>query len=168
MASTALATTAAECSAWRWASAPAVTQIGAGRETCTLLDDDHLQHDHGRLAGDRYRVLRVSAFGFFKTAGATQGEWLLMLGTQATRYHRSTERKVLGRNVLADATAETDEDIPDPSKLFETTRKLSTMLVSRTAVLPVAAAALIPFAVAGATKLPYKEVFSVLKKLLLL
>jgi hypothetical protein len=75
---------------------------------------------------------------------------------------------VLGRNVLADATAETDEDIPDPSKLFETTRKLSTMLVSRTAVLPVAAAALIPFAVAGATKLPYKEVFSVLKKLLLL
>jgi hypothetical protein len=35
-------------------------------------------------------------------------------------------------------------------------------------VVPVAAAALIPFAVAGATTLPYKEVFSVMKKLLLL
>ncbi|OCP21262.1 MULTISPECIES: hypothetical protein [unclassified Ensifer] len=93
---------------------------------------------------------------------------LLMLGTQATRFHRAAERKVLGRNVLTDATPEPEEDIADPTKLFETTRKLSSMLVSRTAVVPVAAAALIPFAVAGATKLPFKEVFSVLKKLLLL
>jgi hypothetical protein len=93
---------------------------------------------------------------------------LLLLGTRATRYHRLAERKVLGRNVLADATAEPDEDIPDPTKLFETTRKLSSLLIDRTAVVPVAAAALIPFAVAGATKLPYQEVFSVVKKLLLL
>jgi hypothetical protein len=42
------------------------------------------------------------------------------------------------------------------------------MLVNRKTLLPVAAAALIPFAIAGASKLPYKEVFSVLKKLLLI
>lgn len=75
---------------------------------------------------------------------------------------------MLGRNVAADAGPEPDEEIADPSKLFDTTHKLSTMLISRNAVVPVAAAALIPFAVAGATRLPYKEVFSVLKKLLLL
>ncbi|MEI2297003.1 hypothetical protein [Ensifer sp. MJa1] len=93
---------------------------------------------------------------------------LLMLGVQATRFHRAAERKVLGRNVLADPTPEPNDEIADPSKLFDTTNKLSSMLISRAAVVPVAAAALIPFAVAGATRLPYKEVFSVLKKLLLL
>lgn len=95
-------------------------------------------------------------------------EGLALLGAQATRYHRAVERKSIGRNVFDNPTPEPEDDIPDPSELFEATRKLSTILVSRTAVLPVAAAALIPFAVAGATKLPYKEVFSVLKKLLLL
>ena len=45
---------------------------------------------------------------------------------------------------------------------------MSAFLVSRAAVVPVAAAALIPFAVVGASVLPYKEVMSVLKKLLLL
>lgn len=93
---------------------------------------------------------------------------LLVLSAQGTRFHRAAERKVLGRNVLADATPETDSDIQDPTKQFETARKLSSMLVSREAIVPLAAAALIPFAVAGSTKLPYKEVFTVLKKLLLL
>ena len=80
----------------------------------------------------------------------------------------SAERKTIGRNVFADTGSEPDGEIADPSKLYDTNAKLSTVLISRAAVVPVAAAALIPFAVAGATKLPYKEVFSVLKKLLLL
>lgn len=93
---------------------------------------------------------------------------LTLLGAQATRYHRAAERKSVGRNIFEDPTPEPTDDIPDPSKLYEATQKLKTVLVSREAVVPVAAAALIPFAVAGATKLPYKEVFSVMKKLLLL
>lgn len=105
---------------------------------------------------------------FSKPLARLKEAGLLMLGVQATRFHRAAERKVLGRNVLADATAEPDSEMADPSKLFDTTNKLSSMLISRGAVIPVAAAALIPFAVAGATRLPYKEVFSVLKKLLLL
>ncbi len=40
--------------------------------------------------------------------------------------------------------------------------------MSRTAIAPLAGAALVPFALAGATKLPYKEVFSLVKKLLVL
>ena len=40
--------------------------------------------------------------------------------------------------------------------------------MSRAAVAPLAGAALIPFAIAGATKLPYKEVFALVKKLLVL
>jgi hypothetical protein len=93
---------------------------------------------------------------------------LALLGARATVFHRSAERKILGRNVARDPGPEPDEDVVDPSKLFETTRKLSSVLVSRAAIVPVAGAALLPFAVAGATKLPYKEVFSVLRKLLLI
>ncbi|WP_153493746.1 hypothetical protein [Sinorhizobium medicae] len=93
---------------------------------------------------------------------------LALLGAQATRYHRAAERKAVGRNIFEDPTPEPADEIADPSKLFEATRKLKTVLVSRESVVPVAAAALIPFAVAGATRLPYKEVFSVMKKLLLL
>ncbi|HEV7310889.1 hypothetical protein [Ensifer sp.] len=105
---------------------------------------------------------------FSKPLAKLKESGLLMLGVQATRFQRAAERKVLGRNVAADPGPEADEEIADPGKLFDATKKLSTMLISRDAVVPVAAAALIPFAVAGATRLPYKEVFSVLKKLLLL
>lgn len=93
---------------------------------------------------------------------------LIVLGAQATRFFRAAERKALGRNIFADAGPEPDPDVADPAKLYDASRKLSTILITRTALVPVAAAALIPFAVAGAMKLPYKEVFSVLKKLLLL
>ncbi|MBA8880903.1 hypothetical protein [Phyllobacterium myrsinacearum] len=95
-------------------------------------------------------------------------ESLSLLGTQATQFCRSVERKTLGRNVFSDSASEPDTELSDPSKLYDATRKLSTILVDRSAVVPVAAAALIPFAVAGATKLPFKEVLSLVKKLLLL
>ena len=93
---------------------------------------------------------------------------LVIAGAQATRFYRAAERKTLGRNVFGDSEAEPDGDFADPSKLYDANAKLSTMLISKTAVLPVAAAALVPFAIIAATTLPYKEVFSVLKKLLLL
>jgi hypothetical protein len=93
---------------------------------------------------------------------------LSLLGAQATNFYRSAERKAIGQNVFSDSTPEADTDLSDPGKHYEATRKLSTILVSRTSVLPVAAAALIPFAVVAATMLPYKDVMSVLKKLLVL
>lgn len=93
-----------------------------------------------------------------------------ILGAQATRYHRAAERALIGRNVVADDASEADPDrtVADPSAQFGASRKLSVFLMSRSAVAPLAAAVLVPFAIAGATKLPYKEVFTLVKKLLVL
>lgn len=66
----------------------------------------------------------------------------LVASAQATRFYRAAERKTLGRNIFADPTSEPDGEIADPSKLYDASAKLSTMLISRTAVIPVAAAAL--------------------------
>lgn len=95
-------------------------------------------------------------------------EGLALLSAQATNYYRSAERKAIGQNVFPDSAPETDAELSDPGKHYEATRKLSTILVSRASVLPVAAAALVPFAAVAATMLPYKDVMSVLKKLLVL
>ena len=69
---------------------------------------------------------------------------------------------------MADADSKPDDDVPDPTKVFDNTRKLSRMLVSRAAIIPMAAAALIPFAIAGMAWLPFEEVLTVLKKMLLI
>lgn len=97
-----------------------------------------------------------------------KAQGLSLLSVQATQYCRSTERKAIGRNVFTDPTPEPDTELSDPSKYYDSTRKLSTILFNRTEIVFLAAAALVPFAVLGAMKLPYKEVISVLKKLLLL
>jgi hypothetical protein len=93
-----------------------------------------------------------------------------ILGAQATRYHRAAERALIGRNLVANDASEADpvHAVPDPSAQFGASRKLSVFLMNRSAIAPLAAAALVPFAIAGATKLPYKEVFTLVKKLLVL
>ena len=92
-----------------------------------------------------------------------------VLGAHATRFHRAAERALIGRNLAADDAAETSiAAVPDPSAQYAASRKLSIFLMSRSAIAPLAGAALIPFAIAGATKLPYKEVFALAKKLLIL
>jgi hypothetical protein len=88
-----------------------------------------------------------------------------VLGAQATRYHRAAERALVGRNLAAEAAVPA---VADPSAQFAASRKLSIFLMSRSAIAPLAGAALVPFAIAGATKLPYKEVFALVKKLLVL
>ncbi len=93
---------------------------------------------------------------------------MLWLSADATRYHRSAERKQFGHNVVANSDEELDDDLTDPTKMFDTARKLSPVLASRKAIVPVAFAALAPFAIAGALWVPFDEVISVLKKLLLL
>lgn len=139
-----------------------VLQTGVDAKTFSMI-----------MAGWLVIVMALFAYplsAFSKPLARLKEQGLLMLGAQATRYQRQVERKTAGQNLVANDPAEAQQqvDVEDPSKLFEATRKLSTMLISRKAVVPVAAAALLPFAAAGATQLPYKEVFSVLKKLLLL
>ncbi len=92
-----------------------------------------------------------------------------VFGAQATRCHRAAERALIGRNLAANDGSEAVEPaLPDPSAQFLAARKLSIFLMSRSAIAPLAGAALVPFAIAGATKLPYKEVLTLVKKLLVL
>ncbi|MQY45027.1 hypothetical protein GAO09_02925 [Rhizobiales bacterium RZME27] len=94
---------------------------------------------------------------------------LQKISAQATIFQRSSERHALGENVAANDPSE-KEDLagPDMTKQYEQVGKVSSLLVDRSMLLPLAAAALLPFSVAGATHIPAKEVLSVFKKLLLL
>jgi len=107
---------------------------------------------------------------FSKPLTQLKDKTLLTLSARATTQQRAAERKSIGANVVAPDANEAEQAIEpvDLTKQYEQTRKLSSMLVNRNTLLPVAAAALLPFAIAGASKLPYKEVFSVFKKLLLI
>jgi hypothetical protein len=84
---------------------------------------------------------------------------LLAASSVATRRERAAERELLGSNVSAagDAEATASGEVPDASKLHAAARKLSTLLTARSALVPVAAAALLPLVAAGATQLPLKE-----------
>ena len=95
---------------------------------------------------------------------------LLVAGAVATRHERAVERELLGRNTSAgsDGEAAASSDIADPAKFYATTTKLSTFLISRSAIVPVAAAALLPLAAAGATQLPVRELLKIAKGLILL
>jgi hypothetical protein len=95
---------------------------------------------------------------------------LRVCSAQATRHHRAAERKLLGENMSAaeDAESVAAEEVPDPAKLYESAGKLSGLLVSRSGLLPVSAAALLPLVIAGATQLPVKEILTIMKRLLLL
>lgn len=95
---------------------------------------------------------------------------LVRLSAQATTFFRSAERKLLGENIAANSAEEAQEteEPDDPSKQYATVGKQATMLLSRSALVPVGLAALLPFAIVAATVLPLKEIWSVVKKVLLL
>jgi len=107
---------------------------------------------------------------FNKPIGKLREQTLLAYSARATQHHRAVERELLGRNIAAseDSDTATTGDIPDPAKAYAATRKLSGMLVSRTVLLPLSAAALLPLVAAGTTQLPLKDILKVMKRLLLL
>lgn len=107
---------------------------------------------------------------FNKPIGELKEQTLLAYSARATQHHRAVERELLGRNIAAseDSDTATTGDIPDPAKAYAATRKLSGMLVSRTVLLPLSAAALLPLVAAGTTQLPLKDILKVMKRLLLL
>jgi hypothetical protein len=107
---------------------------------------------------------------FTKPLGAVKRKALEDLGAQATVFHRQAERALIGHNLVANDPAEAAlvSPVADPSGQYAISRKFSIFLLSRTSLVPIAAAALVPFAIAGATKLPYKEVLALVKKLLVI
>jgi hypothetical protein len=115
-------------------------------------------------------VLSYPLLAFRKPLTDLKEQTLLLCSSQATRYHRAAERELLGRNISAAEDAEPADvgKIPDPSKMYESARKLSVFLVDRKALLPVSAAAILPLIAAGATQLPIKELLKIMKRLLLL
>ncbi len=87
----------------------------------------------------------------------------------ATRHDRAAERDMLGHNVAApdaDEGAE-GEKIPDPTKTYAVVRKLGTMPGTKSALLPIGVAALLPLVAVGATQLPFKELLKIAKGFLL-
>lgn len=112
----------------------------------------------------------VPLMAFRKPLNELRQQTILACNAQATQHFRVSEREVLGTNIRAkgDAESKTATNVPDPSKLFTAAQKLKTIPFSRDALLPISAAALIPLVAAGATQLPFKEIISVFKRLLLL
>ena len=58
--------------------------------------------------------------------------------------------------------------LPNPSALIAAAKKMSIVPYSRTAIVPLGVAALLPLIAAGATQLPLQELWKVAKRLLLL
>lgn len=115
-------------------------------------------------------LFAVPLLAFTKPLRQLKEASILAASALDTRHHRAAERALLGRNMSAadDADATATEEIPDGGKFYAAAKKLSTLLVSRSAIVPVAAAALLPLIAAGATQLPFRELFKVAKGLLLL
>jgi hypothetical protein len=139
-----------------------------------LLDGELAPAAYGYVMGAWLAVVMV-LFGaplmaFRKPLRQLKETTLLASSAAATRHHRAVERELLGRNMIAAADADETAaaDIPDASKTYAATRKLSTYLLSRAAILPVGAAALLPLVAAGATQLPFKELLKIARSLLLL
>jgi hypothetical protein len=89
---------------------------------------------------------------------------------QATLHFRAVECELIGRNIAAPEfrPAEGEKAPPDPSKLYAAAGKIGTVPFSRSALLPLAAAALGPLLAAGATQLPFRELWGVARRLLVL
>ncbi|CAN7635811.1 hypothetical protein LJR231_004860 [Phyllobacterium sp. LjRoot231] len=111
----------------------------------------------------------IPLIGFARVLSKLKRQTLLAAAARATEYQRQSERNTLGKNVIDDdEKVAKDTEIPDPGKLYEAAKKLSPMLVTRSTLVPVSAAALLPFVAIGLTQLPVKELVPVLKRLLLL
>jgi len=118
-------------------------------------------------------VLALFAYplaAFQRPLSALKRETLFRCNALATQYFRNQERSVLGANTaVSGEKGEADTtDVADPSKVLDAAKKMSTILVHRSALVPVGLAALAPIMAAGMVKLPFKELLSIIKKLLLL
>lgn len=95
---------------------------------------------------------------------------MLAASAQATRHFRAAERAALGRNVVAaeDASEAGVAETPNPQAIYTAAVKLGTIPYARTAIVPLGAAALLPLVAAGATNLPFQELWRTARRLLLL
>jgi hypothetical protein len=140
----------------------------------TLLQGELITAAYGQLMA-AWLVIVIILFGlpllaFSGPLGRLKEATLLTASSVVTRHERAAERALLGSNMAAagDAEATAADEIPDTAKLYAAAKKLSTFLISRAAIVPVAAAALLPLVAAGATQLPVRELLKIARGLLLL
>ena len=140
----------------------------------TLLHGEMSTATYGQLMA-AWLVVVMILFGapllaFTRPLRQLKEATILAASAVATRHERAAERELLGSNMSAagDAEATAADDIPDTAKLYAAAKKLSTFLISRAAIVPVAAAALLPLVAAGATQLPLRELLKIARGLLLL
>ena len=139
-----------------------------------LLDGDMAAATYGQLMAAWLVVVLIlfaaPLLAFTRPLGRLKEATLLAASAVATRRERASERELLGGNMAAadDADTAAPGDIPDAAKLYAAAGKLSTFLISRAAIVPVAAAALLPLVAAGATQLPIRELLKIARSLLLL
>ncbi|MEK1888768.1 MAG: hypothetical protein AAAB35_14600 [Phyllobacterium sp.] len=107
--------------------------------------------------------------GFMRLLADFKKRALRAASDRGTSFQRQVERKTFGKNLVADeGKTANDDELGDPAKFYDAAKKLSPMLVTRTTLVPVSAAALLPFVAIALTQLPIKELTPVLKRLLLL
>ena len=138
------------------------------------------QHDALELAGYGYMMgtwltmvlalFGLPLFAFHRPLVALKRQALLAATAAATRHFRAAERATLGGNLAAAADADDKAvaDIPNPTAIYAAAKNLRTLPFSREALVPVAAAALVPLVLAGSTRLPFAELWKIARKLLLL
>jgi len=138
------------------------------------------QHDALELTAYGYvmtawLVIVLALFGlpllaFSRPLARLKRQALLASTAAATRHFRAAERSTLGTNLSAsdDGDSTPAADIPNPSGTYAAAKKLRTLPFSREALVPVAAAAILPLVLAGSTRLPFAELWKIAKKLLLL
>jgi hypothetical protein len=105
---------------------------------------------------------------FYRPLATLKRSTLAQTGILATRFFRRSEDNTLGRTSAEASTDNQTDNLTDPTKLYDAAKKLSVVLLNRRAIVPVCAAALLPLVAGGATMFPFKEIWSVAKKLLLL
>lgn len=86
----------------------------------------------------------------------------------AIRIERTKERAIFGENILVSGDRDDDPMPPDPAAFRKAAKSLSTLTISRRALVPLAIAALVPLLVAGATLLPLKDLIKAAKALIVL
>lgn len=114
-------------------------------------------------------LLALPVLFFTKPLGDLKQRSLEVGQARSTRYELTKEHSVLSKTICGAPESEIKQfaDVVDPSVIFQAAQKLTPFLIQRSALLPVSAAAILPLFAAGVTQLPIKDLFQILRKLLL-
>lgn len=113
-------------------------------------------------------LLALPALFFTKPLGNLKQRTLEVAQAQATRHQIVKEHDVFEVSICDATDDEINQaaSLADPSVIFNAARNLTTVLIQRSSLLPISAAAVLPVFAAGATQLPLKDLFQILRKLL--